>query len=232
MHNERTTDMLLSKLIPLRHYAIARERTVDQVAAELKKDYSTILRTTKTLVDNGLLEFSRHERTAKRGKEKRYYKITLAGLQTVLACGGDWFVQNIRTVAKAHSDKSLVFAKWDKFVQNNCEQALMQNLTDTLTHGAGSQMVMLLSGLHPFKMTWKAFDLDILGFFYLNKPIDHVKEVLGNRVSGQMLVWKVVENDYEMRQFREDFLDRQVRDCSTALKSLGEWREFLKTLQK
>ena len=231
MHIERT-EKLFSKLIPLRHYAIKNERTVDEVAQELQKDYSTILRATKTMVDSGILELSRLERTAKRGKEKRYYKITLYGLQIVLAGPGDWFVKNIRTVAKAHSDKSLVFAKWDKFVENKCEQTLTLNLQDTLTHGAGSQIVMFLSGLHPFKMSWKAFDLDILGFFYLNKPLDHVKEVLGKRLSGQMQIWKLVENDYELRQFREEFLHRQEMDCTTALKSLSEWREFLKTLEK
>jgi hypothetical protein len=56
--------------------------------------------------------------------------------------------------------------------------------------------------------------------------------VLGNGLASQMKICKVVENDYELGQFKEEFLHKQEMDCSTALKSLSEWREFLKTLQK
>jgi len=223
-----------SLIIPLRHYAIRTERTVEEVAKELGKNYSTILRSTAILVDKRFLEPSRFERTSRMGKERRYYRITALGLETVLSTSkltsGDPFFKNIRLIAKAHGDKSLVLKKWGKFVESHCEQALIANILEHLVHGATSQMLMF-GGVHP-ESSWKTFDIDVLGFYYMNTPVDHVKEVLGDRFRMQLRFWGVAENDYELKQLREEVLHRLEIDHNTALKSLIEWQGLLKTLQK
>ena len=74
----------------------------------------------------------------------------------------------------------------------------------------------------------EAFDMDILGFFYMGSPMDHVKEVLGIKWAGLQKIWKVVSKDYELRELRNKFLSELEFECSEKTKSLVEWREYIK----
>jgi hypothetical protein len=91
--------------------------------------------------------------------------------------------------------------------------------------------------LHAFFMSWRsekrarnAFDGLVLGFFYMHNPVEYIKESIGKKQwSNLERIWRVVENDYELRKKRDEFLDYLEREQYEGLKAIAEWRAYLKT---
>lgn len=207
-----------------------KEATIEEIAAYLKKDYTTALRIINNLSKANFLD-SREEPTKAKGKRKRYYSLNFYGLENYLNL--DQTFSNIREVAKAHSDKLLVFRKWDKFVENECEQALIANLKSALKMAYYTNYVLMPyllsmpSHAGDGKEATLGFTSAILGFHYLVSPIEHVKEILGDKWEGQQKIWKVVENDYELRKVRESMMHSFEFECSEKMNALSEWRKYL-----
>ena len=206
-----------------------KEATTEEIATYLKKDYTTALRIVKTLSEAKYAKI-RLQSTAAMGKDKRYYSLTLYGLVAYLNLDNSF--TSIREIAKTHSDVLLVFKKWSKFVESNCEQTIILNMKKAIKQITFSWYVIgpFISNtvIVPEQQTKQAESLDagILGFTYLTSPLNHVKETLGDQWGGQQRILKVVENDYELRMARENMMYFFEVGCTEKQKALSEWRSY------
>lgn len=241
VHNNRKSKKMESLLAPLGYLAVHREATIEEIAKQTGKNYSTILRATSELCEKGLVNF-RLERTAPRGKELRVYSVNFYGLVFNLLRSGSikFTVQEIREVAKAHEDMLLVFKKWDKFVKAKCEEEVFRRLAQALSIEfqynvdryslLGISYVNIVNIFHKEDETLRrnAFDGLVLGFFYMDHPTDYVKETLGKKEWTDFeKIWRVVESDYDLRKKRDAFLDYLKMEHAEGLKAISEWRKQL-----
>ena len=79
MHNETQGKKMESLLTPFAYLAIPKEASVDEIAKQTGKNYSTIIRAISELSENKLVSF-RRKRTSLRGKELRLYSPSFYGL--------------------------------------------------------------------------------------------------------------------------------------------------------
>src|SRR4030065_773467 len=87
MHDNKQSKKMESLLAPLGYLATCKEASVEEIAKQTGKNYSTILRTISELCDKRLVNF-RLERTAPRGKELKLYAISFYGVVFyLLRCG-------------------------------------------------------------------------------------------------------------------------------------------------
>jgi hypothetical protein len=94
----------------------------------------------------------------------------------------------------------------------------------------GISTVGLISRREKEDLRRNAFDGLVLGFFYMHHPVEYVKESIGKKQwSNLERIWRVVENDYELRKKRDEFLDYLTREHYEGLKAIAEWRVYLKT---
>lgn len=236
MQNNRLTKTEKTIFTLLQHFAMHNEATIEDIAKTTGKDYTTILRTARKLERNGDIQLKRLERTAVKGKEKRIYTLTLYGLYAYFMFGlpvlGDavFSSDNIRRVAVAHSDMLLAFKKWDKWVENGCEQTIISNFKSALRVSVFNLyfLIPLAYSTFPFPEQEtnqrKAFDWTTLGFIFMYKPPNYIKEALGKHWDGLCKIFNIVENDYELRQAREEFFFFSETSYKEALKNLNEWR--------
>ena len=222
-----------SMITALRFFAEHKEATTNDLANYIKKDYTTAMRVLKKLEERKLLRLAWQESTPARGKRRYYYAITLNGLTSY----ANMFktIPNIREIAKNHSD-ILLFKKWPKFVEGNCEADVVTSLKREAENATLANYVIIphISGkvLAPeiedkSKITFTAM---VLGFFYLTKPVEYVKEALGNQWASIERIMRVVQSDYELRSVREEVLHKEEMECSETIRGIAEWREYLKQL--
>lgn len=245
MHNKTMSKKLQSLLSSLSYLATNKEASVEEIAAHTKKNYSTVLRATSELCQKGLVEF-RLERTAPRGKELRLYRLNFYGLIFYMTRSNqtEYTVAEFREIAKAHEDLLIVFQKWDRFAKAGFEQQLFSRVKSALSvesqYNNRYDFVTITSfdiiNLFPKKdeaLRRSSFDCLVLGFFYMEQPVEHVKESIGEK-QWKILqdIWTVVEGDYELRKKREAFLDFLELERKEGLKAIDEWREYLKDEQK
>jgi predicted transcriptional regulator len=241
MHNKTMGKKLKSLLAPLSYLAFHKEASVEEIAAQTKKNYSTVLRATSELCKKGLVEF-RLERTAPRGKELRLYRLNFYGLIFYMTRSNEieYTLAEFREIAKAHEDLLVVFQKWDKFGKAGFEQQLFSRIKSALSvesqYNNRYDFVTITSfditNLFPKKdeaLRRSSFDCLVLGFFYMEQPVEHVKASLGEkRWKTLQDIWTVVEGDYELRKKREAFLDFLELERKEGLKAIGEWRSYLR----
>jgi hypothetical protein len=175
MHNNRQSKKMESLLTPLAYLAVHKEASVEEIAKQTGKNYSTILRAASELCDKRLVNF-RLERTAPRGKELRLYAISFYGLVFYLLRSRSvkFTVSEIREIAKTHEDMLLVFKKWDKFVKAKFEQEIttrtLQALSAEYQYNAewysfvGISTVGLIFHREDETLRRNAFDGLVLGF--------------------------------------------------------------------
>jgi DNA-binding transcriptional ArsR family regulator len=243
--NTKVNKKMESILTPLRYLAHHKEASVEEIAKETGKNYSTILRTITELIEKGLVDYH-HERTAPRGKELRIYSANLYGL--IFYWNGHFSSLDIKDIAEAHEDMLLVFKKWEKFTKAKCEPYMLARIASAVTaevqfHSQQYNMLMVVAGLRGADMInifrkseeparRAAFDVTALGFNFMALPVEHVKEFLGKQQWQQLeKIWAVVESDYELRAKRDEFLDRLERDHVEGLKAIAEWRKYLEQEQ-
>jgi predicted transcriptional regulator len=241
MHNKTTSKKMESLLSPLSYLATHKEAKIEEIAAQTKKNYSTILRTTTELCQKGLVEF-RLERTAPRGKELRLYRLNFYGLMFYMTRSSEveYTLAEFREIAKAHEDLLVVFQKWDKFAKAGFEQQLFSRVKSALSvesqYNNRYDFVTITSfditNLFPKNdeaLRRSSFDYLVLGFFYMEQPVEHVKESMGEK-QWKILeeLWSVVEGDYELRKKRDAFLDFLELERKEGLKAIDEWRKYLK----
>jgi len=243
MHNNKQSKKMESLLAPLGYLALHKEASIEEIAKQTGKNYSTILRATSELCDKRLANF-RLERTAPRGKELRVYAISFYGLVFYLLRSRsiEFTISEVREIAKAHEDMLLVFRKWDKFVKAKCEQEIFTRLAQALNveyqynverySFIGISRVNIIFRKEDEDLRRNAFDGLVLGLFYMDHPVDYVKETCGRKEwSGLEKIWRVVESDYELRKKRDAFLDYLEIEHNEGLKAISEWRKYLKQEQ-
>jgi hypothetical protein len=241
MHDNKQSKKLGSLLTPLSYLAACKEASVEEIAKQTGKNYSTILRVMSELCDKRLVNY-RLERTAPRGKELRLYAISFYGLVFYLfrSRSVKFLVSEMRKIAKAHEDMLLVFKKWGTFAKADCEQELfdriMQAWNVEYQYNAewysfvGISTVGIIHHREDESLRRNAFDGLVLGFFYMHNPVEYVKAALGKKEWYNLeRIWRVVEDDYELRKKRDEFLDYLEREEYERLKAVSEWKKFLKT---
>ncbi len=244
MHNESQGKKMESLLTPLAYLTIHKEAGVEEIAKQTGKNYSTILRAISDLSENKLVSF-RLERTSPRGKELRLYNLSFYGLvfYYLRSRAVKFYASEMREIAKTHEEMLLVFKKWDKFASANCEQELFDRILQALNveyqYNVGYYNLVSLSTIginfrrEDETLRRNAFDSLVLGFFYMNRPIDYVKESVGKKVWNALeKIWQVVEGDYELRKKRNEFLDYLTREQLETAKALVEWIKYLKADQE
>ena len=244
MHNNKQSKKMDSLLSPIGYLAVHKEASVEEIAKQTKKNYSTVLRATSELCQKGLVEF-RLERTAPRGKELRLYRLNFYGLIFYLTRSGEleYTVSEFREVAKAHEDLLVVFQKREKFAKAGFEQQLFSRVKSALNvesqYNSRYDFVTIsafnVTNLFPKKdeaLRRSSFDWLVLGFFYMDQPVEHVKDSIGEK-QWRILedIWSVVEGDYELRKKRDAFLDFLELERKEGLRAIGEWRKYLKQEQ-
>lgn len=240
VHNEIDSNEKLSKkeeslFTPFNYLALHREATIEEIAKQTGKNYSTILRATHQLLKRGFV-YARFERTAPKGKELRYYALTFQGLIMYLSRKLDR--SDVREIAKAHEDTLLIFKKWEKFAKAECEQEIFLRLTDALNfelqrNTAQYNLDFLPSfGRIPHKDNAigprDIFDAAVLGLIFMDRPVEYVRESHPQRWSALEKIWRVVESDYELRKRRDEFLSYLEREHTEGVKAISEWRKYLK----
>ena len=241
MHDNKQSKKMESLLAPLGYLSVHKEASVDEIAKATGKNYSSILRVMSELCDKRIVNF-RLERTAPRGKELRLYAISFYGLVFYLQRSRSvkLMVSEVREIVKVHEDMLLVFKKWDKFVKGDCEQELftriMQGLNVEYQYHAewynfvGISKVGVILRREDERLRRDAFDGLVFGFFYMQNPVEHVKESVGKKEWSVLeKIWRVVESDYELRKKRDEFLYFLEREQYERLKAVAEWKEYLKT---
>lgn len=240
MHNEKSKKMR-SLLSPLSYLTFHKEANVEEIAKKTKKNYSTVLRTISELCQKGLISF-RLERTAPRGKELRLYSLNFYGLIFYMTRSGEleYTVPEFREIAKAHEDLLFVFKKWDKFANAGFEQELFSRIRAALnveleynnSYNFATLTAFTITNLFPKKdeaVRRSSFDSLVLGFFYMEQPIQHIRESVGEKQWSILeKTWSVVESDYELRKKRDAFLDFLELEHNEGLKAILEWRKHLK----
>ena len=209
-------------------FAENKETTIEELANHLKKDYTTALRLLNELLASGLVKISREEATTVRGKKKKIYIITMHGLEGYLFYSNS----DVRKVAKAHNDMLLVFEKWDYFVQNECEDILLYNIKDSISKRIATlniQRNVLKNSfpVDPERLRY-AFDCGALGFMFFIAPPDLLQKMLKDRWSAQLKLWKLVEEDIDLKTLKERFLIERQTEYEYLLKNIASWKEFFK----
>lgn len=231
--------MLKTPLRQLKAYSLHKELTVEEAARFIGKDYSTALRTNNRLEKQGLIRLVRLVRSPKKvkGKEKRIFKATFLGLITYLLTDPEAFKQ-IDKIAEAHNDMLLILKKWSKFKEAGLEEPLASRLKEALRLYYHARFVAQPQ-LFGFALTpeaeenqKKAFDYTVLGFQYMLYPPDHIKEELQKLGLWENLakIWKIVENDYELRSVQREFLNLYESQYMEGLNAIKLWKEQLRQI--
>jgi hypothetical protein len=156
----------------------------------------------------------------------------------------EYSLADFREIAKAHEDLLIVFQKWDKFAKTGFEQQLFSRVKSALNvesqYNNRYDFVTITSfdvtNLFPKKdeaLRRSSFDYFVLGFFYMEQPVEYVKESIGEKQWKNLQdIWSVVGDDYELRKKRDAFLDFLELERKEGLKAIDEWRKYLKQEQK
>ena len=176
MHNETQGKKMESLLTPFAYLAIPKEASVDEIAKQTGKNYSTIIRAISELSENKLVSF-RRKRTSLRGKDLRLYSPSFYGLvfYYLRSRAVKFYASEMREIAKTHEEMLLVFKKWGKFASADCEQKLfdriMQALNVEYQYNVGYYNLVSLSTVgvnfrrEDEVLRRNAFDNLVLGFF-------------------------------------------------------------------
>ena len=116
----------------LKMLALQREKAQYDLPEELEIHYSTVFRQLKKLEKKNLVKVVKTEKARKRGKDKKFFGLTLLGW---LTCYG----QNILTteyipnLVEAFKDEvPLILGKWDYFKNEGVEKIAEKHLVNTL----------------------------------------------------------------------------------------------------
>ncbi len=98
-----------------------------ELRKELRKPYTTVYDTVRSLFNDKFLCISRKKKV----KNVEYYDLTLYGLIVLIrAYPKIW--EKIDSIAQIHSDRLLIFNKWDFFVKNGLREEIIKRLKFTI----------------------------------------------------------------------------------------------------
>lgn len=222
----------------LKFFTLNNEGTVQDVATFIQKDYTTALRVIRKLQAIDFVQFKRPESTRVKGKERRIYEIRLAGLLGYLRFDEETMMQKLGEIAKIHSNKLLTFKKWGYFKGKGLEPLIQKSFFRSLENYTQTVSLMFIQlskqhhkptflKRHTDVNTAKAFDIDVLRLPYVCKSPGDLRQILGEKKwSNLMKVFKTIEEDYELRMFRDEFLFWFEKDAEERLKAVKEWKNF------
>ncbi len=205
--------------------ALKKEQAQYDTPKAINKDYHTVLRHLKALQHDGLICFTQTQEAKKHGKEKKFYTVTLRGLANLLAVEEKAW-NNINEIAKNHTDKLLVFEKWDFFAKENLQHLIIGNLKHALLSLQEQTLMLATFG---FPIVWKnevlrlAVDSQSLGCYYLTGS----KQLQDSEVFKPYLtILKVCKKDSELTKFVEDQLKSYEQNAKEQLGSLEKAKKI------
>lgn len=243
IHRAKPFINLEARINALNFFAQRKEATIEELAGYLGKNYTTALRLLKILTITYDVKLSRLESTSAKGKQKRYYAITIFGMITYLSYID--YIEDlpiatvVPQVAKVHSEMLLIFKKWDKFVQKGVETALIKNLSKAAKNSLGgifsyrSILELVISDDNSIRLTFneekqqRDFNSQVLGFMHFLLNIDSAKEKLGKDWEMQQKIWQVVDADIDLKKAREMFIHEKEFEFTESLRTLREWHKRL-----
>lgn len=79
----------------------------------------------------------------------------------------------------------------------------------------------------PDEAVARAFDFDALGLVFMSKPPEYLRQVVGEQEWTELMkLFKAIEEDYELRMFKEKILFEFEKEHEEALKALSQWKSF------
>lgn len=238
MHKNKLNGKFVSLFDTLKFFTLNNEGTAEDVAIFIRKDYTTALRVIKKLEAIDFVQFKRPETTRAKGRERKIYEIRLPGLLGYLRFDEENMMQKLGEIAKIHSDKLLTFKKWDYLEGKGLESLIKKSFFRSLENYTQTVSLMFIRltkqhdkptflKRHTDVNTAKAFDVDVLHLPYMSKSPDDLRQILGKKEwSNLMKVFKAIEQDYELRTFRDEFLFWLEKDAEEQLKAVKEWEKL------
>ena len=220
----------------LEFFALNKEGTVEDVAAFIKKNYTTAMRIIRKLRNIDAIKLERLERTSAKGKEKRVYRIMVRGLFYFMVAARAIATSKFEEIAKAHRDKLLTFKKWEYFKGRSLEKMIRDRFFDnlrtwTLSTWTTFYLFSTIKGkpaypkMHRDEGAAKATDIIVLGLGFMLTPPEHIRQVVGEQEWSELVkLFKATEEDYELRMFKEKTLFEFEKEHEEALKSLSKWK--------
>jgi len=244
--NESSFPKKYSSLINcLKFFALNKEGTVEEVAEFINKDYTTAMRTIKKLGKRGLIRLERLERTNTKGREKKIYRITLRGLFLWMIIERRDAEENFEKIVSAHKDKLLTFKKWQYFKEKGLAEYIKAKFFESLSHyefiEASFPLLMKLTygDISPTGSSFtflqvdeealaKPADFDILQLNLMTYPPEHVKRNFKNEWENLVSLYKAIEEDYELKRFKDMIIFEREREYDQKLKAINAWKQFLR----
>lgn len=223
----------------LKFFVLNKEGTTEDVATFVEKDYTTALRNIKKLLRADAITLERVE-----GRQKKVYRIMLHGLFTFMIIDKNTATSHFHEIVKAHVDRLLSFKKYEYFKSKSLGELIAERFFNTLRSWATTRLSLFqifsdMEGqasfprMHSDQNTAWAADADILGVVLMAKPVEYVKQVMGEeKWSEHMKLFKAVEEDYELRLFKEEALFRFEMRHKEALDAISKWRTLPKEFSK
>jgi hypothetical protein len=248
MQNEKTeppVGKLASIINTLAFMATKREIEIQDLASHLKKDYTSALRVLKRLERPCLVD-KRTVGTAVRGKGKHVFQLTLSGLFSYMETDPNNKLASFEEIAHAQNDRLLVFEKWDFFKDKKLDDfikyrfytgALRNFQTVSLFNSwilTGQKGHATLVKYRPGEQGHLQITADtiVLGLAYFSADILLVQKALGSRWPEQLRLYRAIEEDYELRSFKNEVLFFIEDKITEEKKALEGWKEFLSRTMK
>lgn len=223
----------ISLINTLKFFTLNKEGTIEQVASFIGRDYTTAARRIRKLENRNLIKLERLERTNRKGKERKIYRIMLRGLFIYMRIDVEVAFSKFDEIAKAHSDKLLTFKKWEYLKKKGLGALIKKRFLSFLVTSAVADFILFIfttqmKGKPSFPRmssdvnTGKATDADILGILHLMHPPESLKQTNGWPEIMKLL--KAVEEDYELRMFKGEIIFWLKKQSEEYLKALEQWK--------
>ena len=120
----------------LKHLAEHGETEQKGLDKLIEKCSRTVIRVTKALENQGLIQFVRHRRAFQRGKPRNVWKISFEGLLWFIFIKKD--IVTLNDLAKKHQDEWIIFQEWEHIrsieeVRSSCTNRLFIDLEEVFS---------------------------------------------------------------------------------------------------
>jgi len=230
--------------------AIEKKYAQYDMPKRVQKDYRTTLRHLQDLEKHGLIVLSRTEPAKKRGKDRKIYTLTKAGLSVALQGTEAW--AHIDTIAKNYKEmEPLLFGKWSFFEKKGIKNLIIQrmqaaimafSLTQRKTwykiqEGPSEEAIKILVETKGKEAAEKALwrhkqivgDLtdSVLGFNIYLHPKNEGQQAIVEEEKG---ILRILSEDQDIKKY----LRKQIRFWEESQKSIcvniHAWKEWFDSL--
>jgi len=224
----------------LEFFALNNEGTVEQVAKYINRDYTTALRIIKKLLPR-YIQLERIESPVRKGRETKVYRITLHGLFCWMAVNKKVAEEKFEKIIEAHKERLLTFKKWEYFkdkgladyIKNKFFQSILHYQIFTMGFFPAAYTLIYGRPMIPLaneKGVANAADFDILQLNRLMFPPNYVKRNFKNEWKNLISLYKAIEEDYELKRFKDMIIFERERELNEQLKAIQDWKQLLSQL--